>query len=371
MTQRLQITELLAPLDFDYANFDKGSDPASLLRSRVPANSGIASHLPHIFRDWCWDNGESEEQFEAIRSVLNDISAASLGATLTIGAGACRLPYDIHRAFKPRLSVVMDVNPLLLFIASQIVRGESPALVEFPSAPIRESSFAVNHECFAPEELGDEDAFRFLLGDGSHPPLADASFDTVLTPWLIDSIPQSLRDFSLAMNRILKVGGQWLNSGSLAFTHTDVTQRLSEEEVLECVEQCGFEITSTDRRRIPYMQSPHSAHWRHESILSFRARKMRDVEETRLFRHLPEWLLDTSSAVPTLAEFSEASSENLLRAQILAAIDGKRSIEEIGEFLAREYGLRKAEAQNAVRGILMSLYESEILNAPEASHETP
>jgi hypothetical protein len=117
------------------------------------------------------------------------------------------------------------------------------------------------------------------------------------------------------------------------------------------------------------MQSPHNAHWRHESVLSFCARKARDVEETRQFRHLPEWLLDTSMSIPVLTEFSEASSENLLRAQILAAIDGKQSIEAIGTSLACEYGLRKAEAQNAVQRILLSLYENQICNAVDNSED--
>lgn len=360
MTQRLQITELLAPLDLEYTNFDRGQDPASLLRSRVPKGQGMSSYYPEIFRDWCWDNGESEEQLAAIKSVLNDIGAASLGATLTIGAGACRLPYDIHRTFRPKLSVVVDVNPLLLFVASQVVFGESITLVEFPHAPLDESCSAINQECFAPEALEPDASFYFLLADGMHPPLADASFDTVLTPWLIDSIPQTLRDFALAVNRLLPNGGQWINSGTLAFKHKDIVNCLSEEETLECVERCGFEITATDRRRIPYMQSPHSSQWRHESVLSFCARKVRDVDETRQFRHLPEWLLDTSAAIPVLNELAEASSENLLRAQILSAIDGKRSIQSIGDSLAQEYGLRKAEAQNAVRRMLVSLYEAHV-----------
>lgn len=360
MTQRLQITETLAPLDIDYTNFDKGKDPASLLRSRVPKGQGMSSYYPEIFRDWSWDNGESEEQLAAVSSVLNDIGAASLGATLTIGAGACRLPYDIHRTFNPKLSVVMDINPLLLFVASQVMFGESVTMVEFPTAPLDESCFAINQECFAPDALEPDAPFFFLLGDGMHPPLADASFDTVLTPWLIDAIPQTLRDFALAVNRVLPAGGQWINTGSLTFNQKDVVNCFSEEETLECIERCGFEVLSTDRRRIPYMQSPHSAHWRDESVLSFCARKVRDVEETRLFRHLPEWLLDTSAAIPPLNEFTEASSENVLRAQILSAIDGERSIQDIGNTLAQEYGLRKAEAQNAVRRILVSLYEAHI-----------
>ena len=115
------------------------------------------------------------------------------------------------------------------------------------------------------------------------------------------------------------------------------------------------------------MQSPHSAHWRHESVLSFCARKTRDVEETRHFRHLPEWLLDTSAPIPVLSELAEATSENLLRAQILSAIDGKRSIQELGNSLALEYGLRRAEAQNAVRRILVSLYEANIDGAGNLS----
>ena len=137
MTQRLQITELLAPLDLEYTNFDKGSDPASLLRSRAPGNYGVTSYYVHIFRDWCWDNGENEEQLEAVRRVLSEADTTDLGSILTIGAGACRLAYEIHRAYRPQLSVVMDINPLLLFVASRIIHGESVTLVEFPPAPIR------------------------------------------------------------------------------------------------------------------------------------------------------------------------------------------------------------------------------------------
>ena len=369
MTQRIQVSELLAPLDLECVNFDKGRDPASLLRSRVPKAQGLSSYYNNIFRDWCWDNGENEQQFEALKSVVSDIAAATLGATLTLGAGSGRLAYDIHRTFNPKLSVAIDINPLLMFAASKVMFGESVPLVEFPVAPLNEAAFAMNQECFAPKPLTKDAKFAFLFADGLNPPCADASFDTVITPWLIDIIPQNLRDFALSVNRLLPTGGQWINTGSLAFFHKDIMQCLSEEEAFEQIEKCGFEIIATDRRRIPYLQSPLSAHWRTESVLSFCARKTHDVEETRLFRHLPAWLIDTSSAVPGLQEFSVASSDHLLRAQILAAIDGKRSIDDIGTSLAREYGLKQAEAQNAVRRILMDLYETQAQGTPDGMQD--
>jgi hypothetical protein len=64
--------------------------------------------------------------------------------------------------------------------------------------------------------------------------------------------------------------------------------------------------------------------------------------------------------VPDLDELVVASTQRLLQAQILAAIDGKRSIVEIAQFVAKRYGLQKSEAEGAVRRQLREIYDSTV-----------
>ena len=62
--------------------------------------------------------------------------------------------------------------------------------------------------------------------------------------------------------------------------------------------------------------------------------------------------------MPDLDEFVVASTQHLLQAQILAAIDGRRSIDEIAQLVAKRYGLQKSEAKGAVRRLLLEIYDS-------------
>lgn len=351
---RKQVAEILAPLQLDGINWP--ADATDLLKSKLPKNQGLSSYTSNIFRDWAWDNGENEALLDAIDSVLNATHRDSIGATLTLGAGACRLPYDMHRRYAPDLSVALDLNPLLLHIAANVIQGHAVPLYEFPIAPMSEVDFAVLQECKAPASLDDQN-FHYLLADAQNPPFTSASFDTVVTPWLIDIIPQNLRSFMPQINRVLKRGGVWVNSGSLAFFHRDESWCYSEEEVLELLEENGFEILLAERRTVPYLQSPHSAHGRTEKIFSFSAQKIKDVDAPARQSYLPQWILNTSMPVPPSTESAIGSSNHLLTAQVLAAIDGKRTINQIGRHLARQYGLGKAETIHAVRRILVDAWE--------------
>ena len=356
---RTQIAELLAPLGLDGIDFASAGDRAGLLRSKLPKNQGLSSYYDNIFRDWTWNNGENEHLFEAVQSVLKYDTRPQLGKILTLGAGACRLSYDIHRSYSPDLSVVLDLNPLLLFLASRVIQGEATALYEFPIAPLDSASFAVLQECIAPEaiDLGSPGGFLFVLANAMHPPFAAASFDTVLTPWLIDIIPQDLRDFIARVNQLLNKGGVWVNTGSLAFFHANEAWCYSKEEVLELLEENGFEVLSATRRTAPYLQSPLSAHGRTESTFSFSARKINHTAKRPRYEYLPKWIVEPDRPIPEFTEFVVASSNHLLQAQVLGAIDGKRSIEEIGKLFAKQYGLQISEATHAVMRILVDEYE--------------
>ena len=353
--QRAHVLELLEPLGLEG---QRSSDVMPSLRSKLPKSQGLSSYYNNIFRDWAWTNGENEELHEAVQGALKADNRDRLWNILTIGAGSARLPYDLHRLYAPDLSVALDINPLLMFLGSRVIQGESVPFCEFPIAPLNQAAFAVRHDCRAPEPIEPSNGgFQFLFADGMNPPFKAGSFDTVLTPWLIDLIPEDLREFIPRVNRVLKKGGVWLNTGSLAFFHKDVTWHYSEEEVLELIESMGFEILSAERRKVHYLHSPHSAHGRLENVGTFRARKKKSVTSPPRYEYLPHWITDSAQPIPDLFEFSIASSNHLLHAQVLAAINGKRTLDEIASLVAKQYGLPKDEASNAVQRILIELYE--------------
>lgn len=351
---RNQISEILAPLNLD--GIEWPVDSASLLHGKLPRSQGISSYINNVFRDWAWDNGENEAMLAAVEKVIDAAPDKTMGTALTLGAGACRLSYDLHRRYRAERSVVLDFNPLLLHIASAVMQGREVPLYEFPLAPLNAESFAVLQRLTAPVPLEYGD-FNFVLADALNLPFAASSFDTVVTPWLIDIVPQDLRTFIPQINRCLIDGGTWVNTGSLAFFHKDESWRYSEEEVLELLQENGFEVIAAERQTVSYLQSPHSGYGRYEKIFSFSARKIKSVEVPTPSAYLPTWILDTSRPVPASNETAISSSHHLLKAQVLATIDGKRTIRQISRILARQYGLGKQETIHAVQRILIDAWE--------------
>jgi hypothetical protein len=87
--------------------------------------------IHYLFRDWGWDAGkhrENQEAADAIGDVLDE--GRGLGRTLVLGAGACRLAYDIHQRFHPTETVVLDLDPLLMLGAQAVIRGSTVPLTE-------------------------------------------------------------------------------------------------------------------------------------------------------------------------------------------------------------------------------------------------
>ncbi len=359
---RNQVTKILAPLQLE--TIDWPADAANLLHSKLPRNQGLSSYSSNVFRDWAWDNGENEALLAAVAGVLEAGRRRQLGTVLTLGAGACRLPYDLHRRYAPDLSVALDFNPLLLYVGSRVIQGDTVSLYEFPVAPLNGASCAVLQDCRAPAALHDG-TFLYVLADALNPPFVAGSFDTVLTPWLIDIVPQNLRSFVPRINRCLKRGGLWINTGSLAFSHKDESWCYSVEEVFELIEDSGFEVVAAERQPVSYLQSPHSAHGRVEKILSFSAKKVADVDPLSAETYLPDWILDASRPVPASTETAVSSAHHMLTAQVLAAVDGKRTITQIGRLVARQYGLGKRETIHAVRRILIDAWEETCASATD------
>ena len=357
---RDQVSALVAPFKIAprYKDFEGSS--ASRIGNKIPKNQGLLSYQANIFRDWSWNNGENEAQLRALESVLKPFQQARLGKVLTLGAGACRLAYDLHRNHHVDLSVVTDINPMMLSLASQVIHGSSVQLVEFPIAALNADMYAVKRDCCAPQSIEDfaEGDFEFLFADAMNPPFETASFDTVLTPWLIDVIPQSLRELIPRINHLLPAGGVWLNTGSLAFSHYAEQWNYSEDELLALVQDCGFEIVAADRTVIPYLDSPASSYGRRENVFTFSARKVCNTPVPPRFEYMPDWIRDPTQAVPLLPQHAVTSAHRLFQAQALGAIDGRRSLNDITELIASHYGLQPEEVTVALRHVMVEAYES-------------
>lgn len=102
--------------------------------------------------------------------------------------------------------------------------------------------------------------------------LAAASFDSVVTPWFIDQVPQDLPAFMTEVGRLLRPGGLWLNQGPLIYPEqVPFERRYSADELFELATARGFVIAESRRASQPYLVSPLSGHGKLEAVLSFRA----------------------------------------------------------------------------------------------------
>ena len=341
---RDQLSRLLASID------NHSSDNQLITNNSLAKNQGVDSYINNIFRDWCWENEENLELLNAVEQVMPENYSA--GNTLTLGAGASRLSYDFHFAFNADHSILTDINPVLLGAAANIINEVPMELFEFPVAPTSIDSFAVKQQCQLPNnykhDVGD---FEFILADALNSPLKKSSIDTLLTPWFIDILPVNFVDFIPHVNRLLKVGGNWINTGSLAFFHNDPSWNYSQEEVIDLLKKYGFADINFSRTEISYLNSPYSSHGRSENIFSFSAIKKFDTKIPEKFNYIPGWMRDLDKEIPSRDEITAISSKYLLQAQVLSAVDGKRSIAQISEMVARQYGISEENARAAVRQI--------------------
>ncbi|MEM7401520.1 MAG: Trm112 family protein [Pseudomonadota bacterium] len=350
--QREQVLSLLAP--FNLQNSESVSiNLVGKIQNNTPRVQGLTSYYDNIFRDWSWSNYENQQMLDAINRVYD--AHNSIGKILTIGSGAGRLSYDIHKKYSADYSLLLDINPLLMSAACNAIQGNCFDLNEFPIAPLNKQTFYATQSCGAP--LAIKENIDYLFADGMNPPVNEGAFDTVLTPWLLDIIPQNLRDYIPRINRCIREGGIWLNTGSLAFFHKQASWCYSEEEVIELIEKNGFELIAANRNTISYLKSPLSAHGRTEDVFSFCARKIKNVVQPKKYEYLPTWIRNTTESIPKQLNYEIGSSKHLLQAQVFGAIDGNRSIEQIGGLVAKQYNLEVTESITAVRQIMIDSFE--------------
>lgn len=346
--QRLRA--LLAPLGTDASTAEHATHLA--LRTRLPPDQGLTTYYGNLHRDWSWGRLENDASFEVVRQAAAE---SPLGDTLVLGAGGGRLAYDMHMRGGASTTVGLDFNPLLVFAADRISRGESVALYEFPIAPRRLSDHAVLRD-LAAEQPARAGLF-YVLADAQHPPFGTGRFDTVITPWLVDILPEHFPDFAQRVNRLLTEHGRWINFGSLHFHSPDPLWQYSLEECLEAVETAGFGAPETAETELPYLCSPVSRHGRRERVVSWSATKVRNSSRPPRYDALPEWLVRGKEPVPLLDAFRTQALSTRIHAYIMSLIDGKRSLRDIADVLAENKLMTREEAESSLRAFLTKMYD--------------
>lgn len=348
---RRSLQKLLHPIEIQSLQGNYESYLA--LRTRMPSDQGLNTYYPNIHRDWAWGEEENKASLKQIRAVLHD--NVELGNVLILGAGAGRLAYDIHTELNCASTTAMDFNPLLMLVAKTVTSGATLNLYEFPIAPLSFDDDAVKRTLAAPRVAGER--FHLVLGDALRAPFPEQTFDTVVTPWLIDIISEDLPVFASRINRLLKKDGRWINFGSLAFSNPERARRYSPEETKAIVAESGFSDPYVSQATIPYMSSPASRHGRQERVFTFSSYKEREVDKPDRHNALPDWIVTGKEAVPLSPSFRQQAMTTQIYSFIMSLIDGKRSIKEMAGILESQKLMTKEEAESAIRSFMTKMYD--------------
>jgi hypothetical protein len=352
-----RLRELLAPL--------ADSEPSTAietylaLRTRLPPDQGLMTYFPNVHRDWCWGAAENDASLAVVQNAL---AGRAAGRTLVAGSGAGRLAYDWHRETDAMTTVALDFNPLLVWIGRRIARGETIALYEFPLAPRDGEHAAVLRELKAP--LPSRPGLEFVIADVHRAPFGAKSFDTIVTPWLIDILPGEFAELCGQINYWLADGGAWINFGSLNFHRSDPAAQLGPEECVEILEQHGFAVDRQADTEIPYLCSPASRHGRRETVHSWCATKQSHRKKLERHQSLPDWIVRGRDPIPAIEPFRVTAATTRIHAYIMSLIDGKRSIADMAALLERERLMPARDAESAIRGLLIKLYDESQVRRP-------
>jgi hypothetical protein len=252
-------------------------DPLLLAAPDVAPEERDARPLTHyldlVYRDWAWEaqmgDGEVALGLAEVEAVAG---TGPLGRVLVLGAGACRLAYELHRRAGTTETFALDVDLLLVAAARRIISGERLVLTEAPTEANDLDALAIRHELVAPGPL--DASFQLVLANGLEPPFAPGQLDTVVTPWFIDVATADLPALMATISRLLAPGGRWLNIGPLVYTHrVPLEARYTAQEVVALARATGFDVGAPRLATVPYAMSPLNGRGRLERTLAFAAAK--------------------------------------------------------------------------------------------------
>jgi len=349
--QRKSVLTLLEHLNL---NLGGSSTREQVFRTKLPESIRLMGYGPNVFRDWAWESDENQTAVDLFRDTTG-VASLQNQSVVTLGAGACRFAYDLHRQLGAGLSIASDINPFLLAVADRCIKGASCSLYEFPIAPINDDSVAVAHKLRAPQKnLAD---FYLLAADGINFPGKANSIDWVITPWFIDIIDLDSQVLAKRINRLLKPGGCWYNFGTLVFRSKNNAHNYGREEMREVLAANGFANMRESEKCVPYLDSAASAQKRSELVWSFCVSKVTEVQGAdKPIDRTPSWLRQTNQAVPKMQELERDLMINQGYNLVVQQVDGVRSVEDIAQVVAGHFQLSPVESVAMVRQLFEILW---------------
>jgi len=237
----------------------------------LPRGSG--DYISLLFRDWGWSNGHDEENDRSLAAIRRIARGRDLGRTLVLGAGGCRLAYDLHVQCGATETAVIDIDPFLLVIAEAVIRGAPVSLTETSvNAPEVDPVSRAWTLSVPSAPLGPE-MFHVFLADGTEPPFAAQTFDTVVTPWFIDQAPTDLEAMLRRVHGLLVPGGHWINHGPLIYRPDTlpIARWYSRQEIFELAGAVGLRLGAWESAPQPHLVSPLTGRGLIENVLTFQA----------------------------------------------------------------------------------------------------
>lgn len=320
---------------------------------KVPKQQTLLAYHDTVFRDWVWGQNELDLQADFFKACLKDTKKL-----LVLGAGACGLPATIHQRQGSIETLCVDINPVLLQTVKKLVAGEDVYLVEYPKVPVELKYAAVHHKISA-QNLKLQN-FHLALGDAQSLEFKAESFDTVLTPWLIDIVPRDFREFCRHLNQSLPKGGRWLNIGLLDFRKYRLNEIYSPQEVKEALIEAGFKIEKFEIHRIPYLQSPYAMVGRLDQVVVFSAIKEKTCKKPARFEYLPDWLRDWKLPIPLVPEIRNFQVKSAVFANTIGMVNGTVGLESLSQSLATQFKLPIEAARESVYNFMVNVYEQNI-----------
>jgi uncharacterized protein YbaR (Trm112 family) len=348
---------------------DNGERVAALLReaglppdSRAKASDKaflLMEYYDQILRDWAWDReGQTENQLSFDRLVDSLGGEHRLGKVLVLGAGPCRLAYDVHQRLKPALTVTLDINPLLLLVGRKAMFGGGIKLYEFSPDPRGIDHFTVEHELRA--EGGAPERFFQVLADAFSPPFRPGQFDTVITPWFIDIVPVDIRESLALIHGLLAPGGRWVNYGPLSYqADRPHNLRYSHEELYELMPLAGFQLRGEPvTTRIDFMHSRAAARAKVVDVVNFSARRTELGAAPVPEGSPPAWLMLPHLPVPRFPGLDGYKPDHPMLVYLVGLIDGQRTLQDMARKMIDEHGARPDAALTGVRAMFGVIFDA-------------
>jgi hypothetical protein len=330
-----------------------GLTPSPAGAEAAEGGFSFIEYYDHLLRDWAWEGQETGRARDLVLEALGD--DRQLGRVAVLGAGGCRLAYDLHLRCKPAVTVALDISPLFLIIAKRVMFGTGLPLFEFPASPRDLDAVAVERTLRAPS--GAPQGLHLVLGDAYASPLRAGSFDTVVTPWFIDIVPVDVRETLALIHGLLAPGGRWINHGPLSYAkQRPYAQRYTPAELAALVELAGFTAPQLREDPIELLRSEAAAGGRHERVLTFAVRKQDPPTTTE--GAPPAWLMLPHLPIPRFPGLDAFRPEHPVLAFVARAVDGRATLGDITARMVKEHGARAEVALAGTRALLTIVYRS-------------